>query len=987
MNACRPARVISILLVLYFSILAVPITAQKLEYVQGELLVKLRPGHDIQQWARNFSLQKSRPFDLKIRRRIGGPLEIYRCAFDFARFDENEVLAIVRRHPAVEAAQFDHFLALRTTTPNDPDFPMQWFLFNNGQRGTAGVDLGLTRAWDITTGGLSAAGDTIVVCVIDDGITPAHRDIGDNLWVNYGEIPGNGEDDDGNGFVDDYYGWNAYTQNDNVQIDQYHGTNVAGIIGARGNNQLGVSGINWNVKLMIVVGGSGRESEALESYSYALSHRRRYNETNGQEGAFVVATNASWGVNFGNPQDFPLWCSFYDALGSAGILNVAATANLSINVDELGDMPTGCPSDFLIGVTNANADGQLMDRAGFGARNIDLAGFGDELWTTTPPDNYGAFPGTSAAAPNVSGAIALLYAAPCPTLMAISHSDPAAATLLIRDYLFDGVIKDPSLEGKTATGGRLNIYNSLRLLMDNCGDCSAPTSPGADQLTATEATLTWNATDSVRSVDLRWRAVGSENWNVVRNARSPYQLSELEGCREYEFQLQTYCSLDTIPFGDSFFFTTDGCCVAPDGLRTGAVGETVALLQWNSVLAAERYQLRYRQRNAEEWRVITSRQTNFFINNLLPCTRYEVQMLSLCGDEQTGYGPTFAFTTLGCGACVDRDYCLPLPNNASAEWIAEVAINTLENFSASDRGYGNFTGFPSTELQPGATYDIRLKAGFPGTDSPEYFQVWIDYNQDGIFSASELAFDPGGASRQEVSGQVTIPADAPPGRTRLRVAMQFLTPGGPCNLSGQRFGEIEDYCVTITEEPTPCDEPLEISATSETDRARITWTDPGNSREFLLSYRSAESESWISLPYVTNPTVLEGLSACTDYEVLVKSVCGDNSSLFSAAASFRTDCSTATEDPAGIVAELRIYPQPAGDQLTVALVLQEAQTGLLTELYDITGQRIIARKQDLPQGRQQINLSLEDLPAGIYLLRISNGKGMQIIKKVIRGTK
>jgi hypothetical protein len=144
-----------------------------------------------------------------------------------------------------------------------------------------------------------------------------HSDLTDNLWKNHKEIPGNGIDDDGNGYVDDYEGWNAVSQNGNVYSSGSHGLNVAGIIGARGNNEMGVSGMNWDIKIMQIRLSQVREDNVLRAYEYALSHRKRYNESGGIEGAFVVATNSSWGIDRGRPEDAPLWCAFYDSLGNA----------------------------------------------------------------------------------------------------------------------------------------------------------------------------------------------------------------------------------------------------------------------------------------------------------------------------------------------------------------------------------------------------------------------------------------------------------------------------------------------------------------------------------------------------------------------------------------------------------------------------------------------------------------------------------------------
>ena len=169
------------------------------------------------------------------------------------------------------------------------------------------------------------------------------------------KLPDNGIDDDNNGYVDDYNGFDSAADDGDPNAEPFnaHGTPVAGIIGAVGDNELGVTGVNWDVKIMTVRNAFlDSESEVLQAYLYVLDQRRRYDASGGTEGAYVVATNASWGRAYGDVADSPIWCGLYDDLGEAGILNVGATANANIDVDAVGDLPTNCPSDYLIGVTN-----------------------------------------------------------------------------------------------------------------------------------------------------------------------------------------------------------------------------------------------------------------------------------------------------------------------------------------------------------------------------------------------------------------------------------------------------------------------------------------------------------------------------------------------------------------------------------------------------------------------------------------------------------
>jgi hypothetical protein len=342
----------------------------------------------------------------------------------------------------------------RNTIPNDPSYDLQWY--HKTIRSSA--------IWSNITGGLTGNGDTIVVAVLErNNIDFQHEDLQELIWFNKQEIPDNGIDDDGNGYIDDYLGLNARNRGDNKVTPDNHSTRVAGIIGANTNNQIGVSGINWDLRILSV---SNVEyiDEILRGFEYVLNMRKKYNDTNGAEGALIVALNASFGFDKTKPADDPVfqeWCDLIEMLGQEGILTIGATANNRWDVDFVGDMPTNCTSEYFIGVTASNRIDTLDRIAAFGAQSIDLAAPGEAIFSTRTGNMYNSDSGTSFAAPMVTGAVALLYSMPDAAFSELMLSEPQIAAQHVKNAILDGVDQLPSFKNRTVTGGRLNLFGAL----------------------------------------------------------------------------------------------------------------------------------------------------------------------------------------------------------------------------------------------------------------------------------------------------------------------------------------------------------------------------------------------------------------------------------------------------------------------------------------------------------------------------------------------
>jgi hypothetical protein len=302
----------------------------------------------------------------------------------------------------------------------------------------ADADIDAPEAWNVTTGSRS-----VVIGVIDSGIDVSHPDLAANIWRNPGEIPGNGLDDDNNGFIDDVTGWD-FVSNDNVPQDgDGHGTHVAGTIGGVGNDGRGVAGVNWQVSLLplkfLSDSGSGSTAAAIAAINYATALRNR--------GVNIVATNNSWGGG-------GFSSSLQDAIrrhGEAGILFVAAAGNESSNNDALAAYPANYALPNVISVAAVDRSDQLASFSNYGATRVHIGAPGVAIYSTTPGNRYASYNGTSMAAPHVAGVAGLLAAA-----------NPQATMAEIRAAILDSAVPIQALAGRSTTGGRLNAAAALQ---------------------------------------------------------------------------------------------------------------------------------------------------------------------------------------------------------------------------------------------------------------------------------------------------------------------------------------------------------------------------------------------------------------------------------------------------------------------------------------------------------------------------------------------
>ena len=337
---------------------------------------------------------------------------------------------------AVEYVEYDVPIHA-VQTPNDLSFSDLWGLLNTGQAGgLPDIDINADIAWDQTTGG------DVVIGVVDSGIDYNHPDLAANVWVNEAELNGEpGVDDDGNGYVDDINGIDLVNGDSDPMDDNYHGTHVSGTIAAVGNNALGITGVNWNAKIVpcksLNSGGSGWISDAVTCMDYFLALK--------ESGVNIVVTNHSWAGPF--VQAFNDVTALHN---EAGILAVAAAGNSGRLVDEPDSaqdvFPAALQLDNVISVAAIDRNGNLADFSNYGKNSVHLAAPGVEILSTVPGGGYEMFNGTSMAAPHVAGVVALLNAA-----------HPGMDHLQLKEFILNTGKPLGSLADTTITGKMLRI--------------------------------------------------------------------------------------------------------------------------------------------------------------------------------------------------------------------------------------------------------------------------------------------------------------------------------------------------------------------------------------------------------------------------------------------------------------------------------------------------------------------------------------------------
>jgi subtilisin family serine protease len=336
--------------------------------------------------------------------------------------DEKAALKILKKVTGVMYVEKDERIWHISAVPNDPSYPSQANI----------AQLELEKAWNISTGS-----SNVVVAVVDTGMDAVHPELAPQLWKNAREIPGNGIDDDRNGYVDDVNGWDFVEKKANITDPNGHGTHVSGIIGAQGNNGFQVAGVNWSTTIMplrfLGADGSGSTLDAVDAIIYAVKN-----------GAKII--NNSWGGGTASS-------TLRDAIGFAnqnGVLLVCAAGNDSSDTDITPNYPSSYDLPNIIAVAATTGSSTLASFSNFGITSVDLAAPGQSILSTYPNSSTRVLSGTSMATPIVSGVAALMLS----TVSVLTPTD-------LRNGLFNAVRLRSGLSAKMATEGELNANDAL----------------------------------------------------------------------------------------------------------------------------------------------------------------------------------------------------------------------------------------------------------------------------------------------------------------------------------------------------------------------------------------------------------------------------------------------------------------------------------------------------------------------------------------------
>lgn len=501
--------------------------------------------------------------------------------------------------------------------------------------------------------------------------------------------------------------------------------------------------------------------------------------------------------------------------------------------------------------------------------------------------------------------------------------------------------------------------------------------------------ITWDATSNGHSVteggssgsplfDSNGRIIGQLHGGSSINCSDPINDPGIYGSLAYSWhngsssdirrKLSPWLDPDAtgITIVDGSYGSCENTCVTPSGLAATSMSANTANLAWTSVDDALGYDVRYRVSGTSSWTLTSTTSSNILISGLDGCTDYEFQVASVCDTSASRFSVSHLFTTDGCPC---PTYCEAKGGSTSDEWLQTVQIGPLINTSGDNSGYINYTGtLVTASFERGASYPLSITPGYGGFAYGEYIKVYIDYNADGDYKdAGELAYDAGSTSTTTVTGTVVIPNDAQIGQTGMRVLMRWNTEPSDCGTF--TYGEVEDYCITITEEAAACSQPRSLSAdlSNLPGSFQLSWSAVSGATGYQIlgkavgapSYRAVISNS------VTKTLSGSALLPLTSYEWRVRAYCDGIFSDTSVVDIFTTP----SFRPQGARLETRLYPNPARDRFYIDVESRRSGEAQI-QIMDILGRSVLETQLKLDEGPNRLEVAAEQLPPGHYLIQL-----------------
>jgi subtilisin family serine protease len=682
--------------------------------------------------------------------------------------DAGIATARLRADPLVLDVEPDTIVSVASTIPNDPGFNSEWGLDQAND-----VDIDAPQAWDVTTGSSST-----VVAVTDSGIDYTHPDLYLNVSLNQGEIPtairsrlvdtngdgrldfydlnsldagrhvvlgasgvgvnawathdsnGNGyidagdlladpawcdgTDGDGNGYVDDLVGWNYVANTNNPWDDNSHGTHVSGTIAALSNNGIGVTGIDWNARILplkfLDSTGSGPTSAAISAINYAAAF-----------GVRVI--NASWG---GAPYSAALAGAIAGA-GDLGAVFVAAAGNSSSSNDLSPFYPASYRAANEISVASITSTGGLASSSNYGATTVDVGAPGQSVYSTIP-GGYGFKSGTSMAAPHVAGVLALL---------AGLHPELGAAQLV--QQVVSQTRPLASLAGMTISGGIVDAMLALGVPTNPVP--AAPTNLSASAASSSSIQLSWSGSNGAAGYQVERSPDGVTAWTQVAStdsATTAFLDTGLAASTTYSYRVSATNSAGTsAPSGTASATTVANILPAPASLTASAASSSSIQLGWGAVPGASAYKVERSPDGATNWMQIAgtgSATTAYLDSGLAASTTYYYRVRASNGAGDSSASPTAGATTVAAVPAAPAS----LTVSAASSTTVQASWSTVTGATgyALDRSPDGVSGWVQV-AGTGATTTAYLDAGL--TSSTTYYYRIRALNSGGSSAPSPVA--------------------------------------------------------------------------------------------------------------------------------------------------------------------------------------------------------------------------------------------------------